>query len=288
MPAFGIQYKLGVDGISLALVVLTTTLTGDQHPGQLRADHGAREGVHDLLPRARGRHDRRLPRARHVPLLHLLGDRPRPDVPDHRHLGRREPHLRDDQVRPVHARRIAAHAGRDPGHRLHLPDRRPARGRARSTTRTCAASASTRRSSSSPSPASSWHSRSRCPCSRSIPGCPMRTSRRRPPARSSWPGFCSSWARTACCASTCRCSRTPRIQWAPLIIILSLIAIVYGAIVALVQPDLKKLVAYSSVSHMGFVTLGIFIFQEQGDARAQCSRWSPTASSPARCSCSWA
>jgi len=42
------------------------------------------------------------------------------------------------------------------------------------------------------------------------------------------------------------------------------IAIIYGAIVALVQPDLKKLVAYSSVSHMGFVTLGIFVFQEQG------------------------
>jgi NADH-quinone oxidoreductase subunit M len=53
-------------------------------------------------------------------------------------------------------------------------------------------------------------------------------------------------------------------QWAPLIIVLSLIAIIYGAIVALVQPDLKKLVAYSSVSHMGFVTLGIFVFQEQG------------------------
>ncbi len=50
----------------------------------------------------------------------------------------------------------------------------------------------------------------------------------------------------------------------PLIIVLSLIAIIYGAIVALVQPDLKKLVAYSSVSHMGFVTLGIFVFQEQG------------------------
>ena len=51
--------------------------------------------------------------------------------------------------------------------------------------------------------------------------------------------------------------------WAPLIIVLSLIAIIYGAIVALVQPDLKKLVAYSSVSHMGFVTLGVFVFQEQ-------------------------
>jgi NADH-quinone oxidoreductase subunit M len=51
---------------------------------------------------------------------------------------------------------------------------------------------------------------------------------------------------------------------APAIIVLSLIAIIYGAIVALVQPDLKKLVAYSSVSHMGFVTLGIFVFNEQG------------------------
>ncbi|MFI5261881.1 MAG: NuoM family protein, partial [Candidatus Limnocylindrales bacterium] len=48
------------------------------------------------------------------------------------------------------------------------------------------------------------------------------------------------------------------------IIVLSLIAIIYGAVVALVQTDLKKLVAYSSVSHMGFVTLGIFVFQQQG------------------------
>jgi len=53
-------------------------------------------------------------------------------------------------------------------------------------------------------------------------------------------------------------------SWAPLIIVLSLVGIIYGAIVALVQPDLKRLVAYSSVSHMGFVTLGIFVFQEQG------------------------
>ncbi len=50
---------------------------------------------------------------------------------------------------------------------------------------------------------------------------------------------------------------------APLIIVLSVIAIIYGAVVSLVQPDLKKLVAYSSVSHMGFVTLGIFVFREQ-------------------------
>lgn len=52
--------------------------------------------------------------------------------------------------------------------------------------------------------------------------------------------------------------------FAPLIIVLSLIAIIYGAVVAIVQPDLKRLVAYSSVSHMGFVTLGLFVFTEQG------------------------
>jgi NADH-quinone oxidoreductase subunit M len=51
---------------------------------------------------------------------------------------------------------------------------------------------------------------------------------------------------------------------APIIIGLSVIAILYGALVAMVQPDMKKLVAYSSVSHMGFVMLGAFVFNEQG------------------------
>ena len=53
-------------------------------------------------------------------------------------------------------------------------------------------------------------------------------------------------------------------DWTPIIIVLSLIGIIYGALVALVQPDMKKLIAYSSVSHMGFVTLGIFIGNQQG------------------------
>ena len=48
------------------------------------------------------------------------------------------------------------------------------------------------------------------------------------------------------------------------VIALSLIAVVYIGLVALVQTDMKKLIAYSSVSHMGFVTLGIFIFSVQG------------------------
>jgi NADH-quinone oxidoreductase subunit M len=48
------------------------------------------------------------------------------------------------------------------------------------------------------------------------------------------------------------------------VIALSLIAVVYIGLVALVQADMKKLIAYSSISHMGFVTLGIFIFNPQG------------------------
>jgi NADH-quinone oxidoreductase subunit M len=47
-------------------------------------------------------------------------------------------------------------------------------------------------------------------------------------------------------------------------IVASIIGIIYGALVAMVQPDVKRLVAYSSVSHMGFVVLGLFSFTEQG------------------------
>ncbi len=53
-------------------------------------------------------------------------------------------------------------------------------------------------------------------------------------------------------------------QFAPIMIALAVIGIIYGALVAMVQPDVKRLVAYSSVSHMGFVVLGLFSFTEQG------------------------
>ena len=52
--------------------------------------------------------------------------------------------------------------------------------------------------------------------------------------------------------------------YTPLIVTLSVIGIIYGALVAMVQPDLKKLVAYSSVSHLGFVVLGLFALNHQG------------------------
>jgi len=55
-------------------------------------------------------------------------------------------------------------------------------------------------------------------------------------------------------------------EWAWFVIALSLIAVIYIGLVALVQQDMKKLVAYSSIAHMGFCTLGFFIFSELGVA----------------------
>ncbi len=54
------------------------------------------------------------------------------------------------------------------------------------------------------------------------------------------------------------------VKMAPWMLLLSVVAIIYGAFICLVQKDLKRLIAYSSVSHMGFVTLGIFALNQQG------------------------
>src|SRR5207248_1534924 len=51
---------------------------------------------------------------------------------------------------------------------------------------------------------------------------------------------------------------------APWVVTLAIIGIIYGALVAMVQPNMKKLIAYSSVSHLGFVVLGIFTFTQAG------------------------
>ena len=52
--------------------------------------------------------------------------------------------------------------------------------------------------------------------------------------------------------------------FANFVFVLSIIAIIYASLVALMQTDMKKLIAYSSVAHMGYVTIGIFSFTKQG------------------------
>jgi NADH-quinone oxidoreductase subunit M len=54
------------------------------------------------------------------------------------------------------------------------------------------------------------------------------------------------------------------VDLAPLLLVLAVVGITYGAIVAAMQPDLKRLIAYSSIAHLGFVVLGTFAFTEQG------------------------
>src|SRR6185369_492807 len=56
------------------------------------------------------------------------------------------------------------------------------------------------------------------------------------------------------------------VEFAPLIFALSVVAIIYTSLVAMMQEDVKKLIAYSSVAHMGFVTMGIFAMTTQGVA----------------------
>ena len=153
-------------------------------------------------------HDGHVRRARLLPLLRLLGAHAAADVLPDRHLGRPAARVRGDQVLPLHAARLGADAGRDALPLLHA--RRRTRSTSRSSARLVAdkipligAAAAVGRRSSSASP-----SRSRR--SRSTPGCPTRTSRRRPPSRSSWPACCSRWARTASCGSTtASCPRRP-------------------------------------------------------------------------------
>jgi len=84
-----------------------------------------------------------------------------------------------------------------------------------------------------------------------------------------------------------------------LLISLSLIAVVYIGFVAIVQQDMKKLIAYSSITHMGFVTLGLSLCTTSSGPPVACRvpawgwmapwcRWCRTVSSLGRCSCVWA
>ena len=74
----------------------------------------------------------------------------------------------------------------------------------------------------------------------------------------------------------CRCSRTRRRRWRPYLGALAVVGILYGSLACLPQRDLKRLIAYSSVGHMGFVLLGIATLTDAAST-ARCSPTSPTA-----------
>ena len=105
-------WALGIDGIALMLIVLTVFLMPICIAACWAAIDRARARIYGRLPAHGDADARRVHGAGPVPLLHLLRGRPDPDVPDHRHLGRRRPHLRGLQILPLHPARLGADADR--------------------------------------------------------------------------------------------------------------------------------------------------------------------------------
>ena len=85
----------------------------------------------------------------------------------------------------------------------------------------------------------------------------MRIRPRRRSARCCSLACCSRWARTEWCGSCCRGYPTRRLRVAPYLAAFAVIGILYGAVASYGQGDLKRVIAFSSVGHMGFVLLGI-------------------------------
>ena len=102
-----------------------------------------------------------------------------------------------------------------------------------------------------------WRSRSRCRSSRSTRGCRTRTSKRPPAGSIILAGVLLKMGTYGLVRFAFPLFPEAAVFFAPKIAVLAVIGIVYGALVAMVQPDMKKLVAYSSVSHLGVVVLGI-------------------------------
>ena len=138
-----------------------------------------------------------------------------------------------------------------------LPDQRPGRDRHRPRPRSAGCSS-----------ASSSPSRSRRRCSRSTPGWPTPPRRRPPAPRSCWSASSTRSARSACCGSASGCCPTPRSGRRRSSIVLALISIIYGALVAIGQDDVLRLIGLTSLSHFGFIVLGIFVFSSTGGSGA--------------------
>ena len=82
-----------------------------------------------------------------------------------------------------------------------------------------------------------------------------------------WSACSTRSARSASCATACRCSRRPRASSRRWCSSLAVIGIIYGALLAVGQSDMKRFVSYTSIAHFGFIALGIFAFTTAVDRR---------------------
>ena len=254
---FNIHYGFGVDGIAALLLFLTTLLgviviiaswnyVKDRERGffvSLLLLQTGMSGVFLLH--------------RHLPLLRVLGGHAGADVLHHRHLGRPAADLRGHQVLPLHARRQPAHAG---GHH-----RRRLLRASSNTGRAHVQHPAARARPYYPYYLQFWaFAAFFLAFAIKVPMFPLHTWL--PDAHVEAPtagsvilaGVLLKMGGYGMLRFCLPMFPEAAVDFAPWVIVLSVVAIIYGALVAMMQKDLKKLVAYSSVSHMGFVTAGIF------------------------------
>ncbi len=228
----------------------------DLHPGILGIGQYPGARVHGRLPGSRDDDGRDVLRPRLHRLLRLLRSRADPDVPHHRHLGRRAAGLRGLQVLPVYPARQRADAAGDPvplvqrRHHRHPRAVRASGSHARAQTWIFLAFLASFAVKVPMWPVHTWlpdaHVEAPTAGSVILAGVLLKMG------AYGFLRFSLPLLPEACA------------DFAPLIFVLSIVAVVYTSLVALAQEDMKKLIAYSSVAHMGIVTLGIFTFNEQG------------------------
>ena len=260
MPAFGIQYILGIDGISIFLVLLTTFLM----PIALLASWSVRDKVKEYLIfmlLLGNRHAWRVLSARSGAVLCFLGSDAGADVFLNRCVGRRAAHLRGGEIRPVHHGRQFAHAGRD-----YLSGHTPRPGHPGADLR-CLATLYLHL----PVEQQTWLFLAfALSFAIKVPLFPFHTWL--PDAHVEAPtagsvilaGVLLKLGTYGFLRFAMPLFPDAAIALMPDLVALSVIGIIYGAVVAMMQSDIKKLVAYSSVSHLGFVMLGLFALNMQG------------------------
>ena len=249
---FGSDYRIGVDGLSMPLVVLNALLSLSAIAGSWRISHRQPLYFSLFLILEIGR-DGRVHRGRPVPVLPVLGARADPDVPDHRHLGRRPTRVRGVQVHPVHGRRLGVHA------RRHLPGACFGPKPLTFGIPEIAAFNFAQYGTGIASLGGIAFILLFIGFAVKVPMFPFHTWL--PDAHVEAPTAVSvmlagvllkmgGYGMLRLCVTLLPQAAH---DWQWLLIILAVVNIIYGAFVALAQTDLKKMIAYSSVSHMGYV-----------------------------------
>ena len=269
---WGVYYQIGLDGYNVLLVLLTAFLGPLVVAGAFTAIHKDVKLFYAMVFSHAVRDARHVRRAGSVPVLPVLGDDADPDVPHHRHLGRRAAHLRHAQVRAVHGVRQHPDARRRDLSRVLAQATTGVTSFAFADLYRAAAAARRCRRVLARQP-SRCRSRSRCRSCRCTRGCPTRTSEAPTAGSVILAGVLLKMGTYGFMKLGFPLFPDATRLLAPVLVTLAVVSIIYGACLALVQTDIKKIIAYSSISHLGYVMLGLVEPRPASASRARSCRW---------------